>query len=77
VISLELNVTRLDGSVKRKSQASADFLGVSAIPDKVVDVVLHSDNNFDLFWSGLRIVFAHPTNANDTVRGRARITILG
>jgi hypothetical protein len=54
-------VTLLSEGVKQKSQASADFLGVSAIADKVAGTVLHSDNNFDPFGSGLRTVFPHPT----------------
>src|SRR6516165_1635379 len=60
-ISSETNVMGLRQSVKRKSQAFADFLGVWTNPGKVVQTLLHSDNNFDLSWSGLRTDFRRPT----------------
>jgi hypothetical protein len=42
---------RVDGAVKQKSQASADFLGVWRIHRQVAETLLHSDNNFDPVWS--------------------------
>jgi hypothetical protein len=40
--------------VKQKRQAIAAFLGVMAVPRKVVGRVLHSDNNFDHFGAFAR-----------------------
>jgi len=50
--------------VKQKSQASAKNLSVRAVLGKVVDRVLHSDNVFDGFWSGLWALQDRPPIGN-------------